>query len=104
MKRMRLKQTNVTPPGGWLFHQNGKKWGPLASKGELVGAVSDYRRANNLPRSTSDEVDQEIEHFTCFRLGGDPNYCVGADQQTRAEIASAPVQGPVGCPGCGVRT
>lgn len=78
-----LKTLNTVPPGGWIYVQeytdNGvkksKRWvyfGPISI---AAGEIADFRKGNNIPRATIEEVIQDVEEYTCQRLGNDPTYC-----------------------------
>jgi Mb-OB3b family methanobactin precursor len=81
---MPLKNLHVTPPGGFQFRQPQTGWTaptPLGSTFDQTVELIIRHRLNN-PRfnlSTDwEEVSQELETFTCARLGNDPHWCMGS--------------------------
>lgn len=93
-KVMRLKNTNTFPPGGFTYTQpeTGFKTSKMAPFETCVAEVLAHRVANKLPRSTRAEVNEDIQEFTCQRLGYDAAYCITDKKklETLSRISASP--------------
>lgn len=66
----RLKNSRVVPPEGFKYKEplTGRDFA-IASLSETVKAVLEHRVANNLPRATEVEVQEDVEDQICKRVG-----------------------------------
>lgn len=74
---MPLKNTKSLPPGGWIYEQKETGW-KLRSMSPFLDAVQQmvlHRLGNKLPRASAPECAEDLEKFTCARIGNDPTYC-----------------------------
>lgn len=87
---MPLKSKSKFPPGGWQFFDPTLKWSaptPLASTfDQTVDQIVSVRQ-NNKARHPHLEtnrgtVSDQLEKFTCTRLGNDPAWCTGVQKKT----------------------
>ena len=100
----RLKTYEVTPPGGYPFKEDdGRKFKSVPMIEEQARAVAAYRAANNRPRASVREALEDVDRYTCQRLGNMPQWCL-CNEQAAGNIAlgsSSPIVSP--CHGCGVK-
>jgi hypothetical protein len=107
---MPLLTTNTLPPGGWLYEQlrSGvlfKVFNSMGTYADFIKGILSVRVANALPGATLEEVDAEVQGYTCSRLGNDRRWCapgtgpVVAQQAESTFYAVTPSGG--GCAGCG---
>ena len=97
-----LRSYDATPPGAYRYEQTEgipRVFPASPVIEDLAGAVSRFRAANGLPRSSFLEALQDVDHYTCAGLGNNPAYCVSGDSQSVALNASSPQLNP--CRGCG---
>lgn len=100
----RLRTYEVSPPGGFIYQQTQgitrKFKGPLIEA--IAGQVADFRKANGLPRASVREALEDVDHYTCERLGNMAQWCVSCDPKDRI-VALAPTHPIVAppCAGCG---
>lgn len=105
MSCYRLRSYDVSPPGGYPYLQTDGirrefKSQPLIEAQAQV--VAGFRKANGLSRSSVIEALQDIDHFTCRRLGNMAGFCVPCDQTNPGKTAlssTSPIVNP--CHGCG---
>ena len=77
---MPLKNTNTLPPGGWIYEQpdnNGKivkKFKSMSPFKEACNEILKCRQANHFNRATLQQVMEDVDEFTCKRLGFDQNF------------------------------
>lgn len=101
----RLRTYDELPPG--MFRYSAIEGGISVNLGaspmiEAVGRqLSEFRKANNLPRSGLQESVADVDAYTCQRLGGMSKYCVPAGDPKVALSTVSPVVTP--CRGCGAR-
>jgi len=77
------------PPGAFPYEQTVKgvvyKWPDvgldLASQAQKIAS---FRKANNLPRASLDEVVSDLSEYTCQRLGFDSRWCSDGSTPTQA--------------------
>jgi hypothetical protein len=77
---MPIKSRHVFPPGGWQFFQAETGWKMPGGKtfNEAVKSIQTHRLSNprfGLSVTELEEVAKQLETFTCFRIGFDPDYC-----------------------------
>lgn len=93
------------PPGQFPYQQEGAK--PHYFKGDCdiisqAMKVSDYRKANDLPRSKYEEALEDIDLYTCQRLGGHTRWCHDDDRPfATAQPVAANKTKAKGCSTCG---
>jgi len=77
------------PPGGWNYEQTEGVSGSFSENGPgpLGLAISAFRRANNLPRSSPIEALEDAMCQICQRLNYDREWCVQTDSP--AEVTQA---------------
>lgn len=75
---MPLKTRNTIVPGGFRYVQKetGFKPSPMVPFNNVVNEIFEHRKANNLPRATKPEIAEDLEVYTCNRLGNDPAWCI----------------------------
>jgi hypothetical protein len=84
-----LKNIQNCPPGEFFYRQDGKFFEASPLIGTVASNVSNYRKANNLPRSLEREcLDPKSE------------WVYNTDQTIDALMPSGPVKG---CQGCGAK-
>lgn len=99
--RYRLRTYELSPPGGFMFEENGRKFPAQPMIEAQAQAVSSYRKGNGLPRSSIQESLRDVDCYQCQRLGNMNQWCVPADASgTIALPANAPIIAPP-CKGCG---
>lgn len=105
MTKFRLKTYELTPPGGFPFTEKGPPRRQFPSQPMIEAQaviVSNFRKANNLPRASLKEALQDIDQQTCQRLGNMPQYCTQADPATiTVSLAASHPIVTGGCKGCG---
>lgn len=78
---MPLKTRQTLPPGGWIYQQIGKDGKPvktfksMSPFKEATQEILKCRVANNFSRATLEEVSDDLEQYTCERLGFDAKFC-----------------------------
>lgn len=103
--KCRLKSYEIGPPGSYVYKQEQgirRPFGPSPSIEGLAAELSGFRTKNGLPRASVQESLEDIDAYTCFRLGNMPAYCTCSDSQgnpTPALNAGSPIGKP--CRGCG---
>jgi hypothetical protein len=100
-----IKNIRKWPNGGFSFRQGGDK--PMYFPGDYdfhtqVKTILQYRRANDLPRATEEEVAADLHHYVCSRLGFNPGICREADG-TIAVTSPKSVRTARRCGTCGAR-
>ena len=102
MFRLRSYETN--PPGGYPFEQAGSPGRIFRAEPMLEAQarnVQAFRKGNGLARSSYAECIQDVDTYTCARLGNNPQYCLECEQPGMALAANAPGLTP--CAGCGAK-
>ncbi len=98
-----LKRTDICPPGSFPYEQTQgirRKFEATSDIESQAHLVADFRKANGLERATVSEAAQDIDEYTCQRLGFMKAYC----RDTEGKPYSPPVSPPRGgCGGCGAR-
>jgi hypothetical protein len=77
---MPLNTTTELPPGGWLYSQpladgSARAFKGMMPFGQFCSMVLAFRQANSLPGATGNQVMDDVDNFTCQRLGDDPRWC-----------------------------
>lgn len=100
----RLRSYDISPPGGYPYEQTvgiPRKFPSQPMIEAQAQLVSSFRKANGLPRSSVKESLEDVDQYTCARLGCMPGFCVSVTQQgVVAMAATAPAIAPP-CKGCG---
>lgn len=97
---LRLASINNFPPGGFYYVQPGypqKKFTTYDGFLDQARRISRFRTANNLSRSSVEESAEDLQAFTCARLGSP--WCYDTDKPW-AEIMASLVPS-AGCGSCG---
>ena len=102
----RLRSYDQIPTGGYPYNQPEPK--PFHFKSEPLieeqaKIVLSYRRGNRLARATFRECLEDIDHFTCSRLNGNPTFCVTVEDGSNAIALTDNAPGLNPCKGCGVK-
>lgn len=86
---MPLKNIRTLPPGGWRYDQKETGWklSSMSPFTDAVGQIVLHRVANQLPRAKPEEAAEDLENFTCQRLGNDRNYCLSGDVKKKLMLA-----------------
>jgi hypothetical protein len=98
---IRLISHEKCPPGEFYYTQSeglSKKFANTPLIGELATKIASFRAANKLARSTVSDALQDIDAFTCARLGNNPDWCYNTDQTVQAAH-----HGGGGCKTCGAK-
>ncbi len=99
----RLRSYEVSPPGGFPYIQPGSPSRNFPAQPMIEAQariVLSFRLGNGLPRATYSECIQDIDQFTCARLGNPASLCIlCGDTPSIALAANAP--GLVPCATCG---
>lgn len=87
---MALKTYSTLPPSGWVYEQPQTKWRlkNMGSVNDAVGEMLEHRRFNNLPRASRAECLQDLDDYTCQRLGGDLSWCVSGALAQKKTLSS----------------
>ena len=97
-----LRNHTNCPPGQFVYRQdhNGTqhKFGPSPLINEVAKAISQFRTGNKLARADLRSCIEDVDRYTCQRLGGNARWCLDTDK-TYAEVR--PVK--TGCGGCGAK-
>lgn len=106
MSEFRLRTYDVSPPGGYPFHEEGPK--PRSFHAEPVieaqaRTLLGYRKGNSLPRASYAECLQDVDRYTCKRLGNNPLFCVSCESNSTAIAVAANAPGLQPCSGCGAK-
>lgn len=91
------------PPGEFIYEQTEgiKRKFKFSDIYTLSNTVADFRKANSLPRATSDEALVDIVAYTCQRLGNNPRFCFNTDKTIQASIPKRLSRAGGGCGTCG---
>ncbi len=103
---MRLCDHHRVPPGEYWYEQDftaggrnlHKRWKPTPDVGGLAAKVAVFRKGNNLPRSSVVDALEDIDAYTCNRLGNNPKWVM--DTETAWDQLVAAAHGP-NCKTCG---
>jgi len=98
-----LKTYGHSPPGNYQYVQtvgHHHVFNASPSIEETAKGVSQFRSANRLPRASLAECLEDIDLFTCARLGNHPDWC-WQSEQTFAQTHSAHIFLRPPCSSCG---
>lgn len=109
MRTYRLRSYDAVPPGGYSYEQTIGIYRAFSAQPLIEAqaqAVSAFRKGNGLPRSDIQEALQDIDAYTCARLGGMSEWCVETSPKAARITALNPsvsvvAGGAKGCRGCG---
>lgn len=95
---LRLLNTKTLPKDGFLYidPNSGRKFGGMFSFKYVVNEVLAYRKGNNLPRATMEEVAEDVDSFTCNR---NPSLCYDSNVRVYEQVRQTR-----GCGSCGIKT
>ena len=115
----RLLSHSVCPPGEFVYKSvlmdgaeivhygvcknvpNCRRFGPSPEINTIARELVDWRRGNKLPRDNFADALQDIDFYTCQRLGFSPQYVYDTE---RSFAETAPIlQSKGGCAGCGAK-
>lgn len=109
MRTYRLRSYDAVPPGGYSYEQTTGIYRAFSSQPlieAVAQAVSAFRKGNGLPRSSVQEALQDVDAYTCARLGGMSAWCVDTNPKSKIVALNPSVSvvagGARGCRGCGV--
>lgn len=101
-----VRRDGSMPPGGYYFQdaKTGMKFdGMSVTFAEQVQKIINHRRANPLVYPASEpkylltlSVGQELDDYTCLRLGRNSSYCTGPQSATAPRVVPNRL-----CPTCG---
>lgn len=97
---MPLKTRSQFPPGGWQFFDARLKWNaptPLASTFDQTVAQIIAIRQNNKGRHPDLSTDynavaEQLDKYTCTRLGNDAHWCMGIQKKTFTSKAESSME------------
>ena len=103
MPKCYLKTYNTTPPGGFPFSDtDGQKFKSLPVIEDVAKLVASYRASNKLPRANFLDAINDVDNFTCQRLGNMVQWCSCNDQGSNMSRAITTHQ-QSGCKSCGAK-
>ncbi len=91
---LRIKDPKTLPNGGFPYEEAGRRFLPMVSLAFQKSEVLTFRKDNNRPRATLQEVDEDLNNFICNRS---PELCY--DGNIRVE--GSPYRAVRGCGSCG---
>ena len=104
----RLRSYEVVPPGGYPYENTQGIYRKFPSEPLIEAqarALSAFRKGNGLQRSSVTECLQDIDEYTCRRLGCPHQLCVSTDAanpQIALSSSSPVLGGGRGCCGAAV--
>lgn len=104
----RLRTYDQAPPGGYPFVQTegiGRNFPSIPMIEDQAKAVSAFRAGNGLPRASLKEALEDVDCYTCQRLGNMGAFCVEVSPGAPKTVAlneSSPIVAPP-CKGCGAK-
>jgi hypothetical protein len=114
----RLKNHDKVPPGNYVYkltiqdsresawfgpcNNTGgcRRFGPSPLINEVAQSVSRFRIANNLSRSSYAEALEDVDTYTCQRIGGLSEWCFNTEQSF-GDVNPTAVRPAAGCATCG---
>lgn len=99
----RIAKMNVLPPGGYKYVQpeTGMQFDGNTLFRAQARLIATHRKANSLPRSSREEVEEDLMAYTCQRV---PGICIDGSP---AKSSAPPANGNPGpkrrCATCGGR-
>jgi hypothetical protein len=101
----RLNSYDSVIPNGYYYVQtiNGKNrtCGPSPSVEDVARCALAFRTGNGLARASFTEALQDVNEYTCARLGNTSSYCTQCDEEGFLQ-ANARIPGVKPCGSCGV--
>lgn len=101
----RLRTHDINPPGNYPYEQTTGIYHNFAAVPSIESqarAVAQFRRGNNLPRSSDAEALEDVDAYQCQRLGNMGMWCVeNTPNAPRTVAATHAISGSGGCRGCG---
>lgn len=100
----RLINHRVCPPGEFIYEQTEgvrRKFPAGPDIEALARVVAEFRQANKVPRGTFAAALEDIDAYTCQRIGNHRDWCYNTDRSYAETTPAARPQG--GCGGCGAR-
>jgi hypothetical protein len=98
----RLLSHDKCPPGEFRYRESfkghTKTFGPSPLLNEVAHKLANFRAANGIARSSPAECVQDIDAFTCQRLGNMRDWCYDSDKAVSNPYVS-PTATP--CSTCG---
>jgi hypothetical protein len=96
------------PPGEYIYLQEEgirKRFEGTPLVDLQATAVSNFRRANGLPRATFDDALEDVVQYTCKRLGGHKRWCYETGKAVSFAEGSTMLRARKtgGCGGCGAK-
>lgn len=99
-----LKSHLKCPPGSFPYEQTegiNRKFESTPLIEEQANRVVAFRKGNGLSRASFPEALQDIDAYTCYRLGNNPRFCYNTEKSF-SEVAPMAHRGKTGgCGGCG---
>jgi hypothetical protein len=97
---LHLKDPKTVPGIGFTYIEpsTGRQFGGMFSFSYVVGLVVAYRKGNNLPRSSPQEVSEDVDSYMCRR---DPSLCYDPAGAVATYLSKS---GGGGCSTCGIVT
>ncbi len=96
-----LKRTDQVPPGSFPYEQTQgirRKFEATSDIDAQAHLIADFRKANGLERATVEEAAQDVDVYTCQRLGNMSEFC----RDTEGKPYTPPVTvRKGGCGSCG---
>jgi len=104
MSACRLKTYEITPPGGYPYEEadGSKKYPSSPMIEDVARQVAAYRAKNKRPRASLRESLEDVDAFTCRRLGNMAQWCLCNDQAA-GQVSfgpGSPIVDPT-CKSCG---
>lgn len=114
----RLRNHDKVPPGNYVYKllfRDGKeeawfgpcnntggcrRFGPSPLINEVAQSLSKFRKANNLSRSSYPECLEDVDTYTCQRIGGLSEWCFDTEQSF-GSVNPNVVRAPGVCATCG---
>jgi hypothetical protein len=99
----RLKTYEISPPGGYPYEDtDGHKFASSPMIEDTARRVAAYRAKNNRPRSSVREALEDVDAYTCQRMGNMAQWCLCNDQAA-GQVSfgpGSPIVDPT-CKSCG---
>jgi len=98
-----LRSYELNPPGGYYYVQSEgiqRSFPAVPIIEDLAKSVSAFRRGNGLPRADLDEAMDDVDCWTCARLGNSRRWCVNRDHPIGIATPTTVAAGAP-CQGCG---
>ena len=105
MNPFRLRTYETTPPDCYVYNQVSgipRSFGREPEIMVIARQVSEFRKRNNLPRSSIIESLENVDRQTCWRLKNSPQWCI--EDPTPFAPSNTDPNNPIvnpPCAGCG---